>query len=245
MIIDSGSSTNIVSTLLVEKLRLPTIKHPNPYRLQWLSDRGEVKVISQAKLTFTIGKYSEEVTCHVVPMEAGHLLLGRPWEYDRGAIHDGKSNKYSFTFKNRKITFLPTTPAQVYECQVQLKVEFDRKKLAAQSRDEPKTDALVRKPVPNVSEEIEEITRRSASKGKNKMALFAGVRDVQCQIQSNGILVLLIFQESYFSNTDLPSNLPVETLYCRIFLMSFPRSYLMDCHHHEKLNIKLTSYLEP
>ncbi|KMY84940.1 hypothetical protein BUMB_04189c [Candidatus Paraburkholderia calva] len=143
MIIDSGSCTNVVSTMIVEKLGLPTIKHPNPYKLQWLSERGEVRVTSQAKLTFTIGKYTEEVTCDVVPTEAGHLLLGRPWEYDRGAIHDEKSNRYSFTFNNRKITFLPITSAQVYECQVQLKVEFDKKKLATQSREEPKTDLLV------------------------------------------------------------------------------------------------------
>ncbi|RDX75914.1 hypothetical protein CR513_44157, partial [Mucuna pruriens] len=36
MIIDSGSCTNVASTLLVEKLNLPRKKHPNPYRLQWL-----------------------------------------------------------------------------------------------------------------------------------------------------------------------------------------------------------------
>ena len=33
LIIDSGSCTNVASTLLVEKLGLPTLKHPNPYRL--------------------------------------------------------------------------------------------------------------------------------------------------------------------------------------------------------------------
>jgi hypothetical protein len=38
LIIDSGSCTNVASTLLVEKLSLPTLKHPNPYRLQWLND---------------------------------------------------------------------------------------------------------------------------------------------------------------------------------------------------------------
>ena len=33
MIIDSGSCTNAASTLLVEKLSLPTLKHPRPYKL--------------------------------------------------------------------------------------------------------------------------------------------------------------------------------------------------------------------
>ena len=33
MIIDSGSCTNVASTLMVEKLKLPTLKHPRPYKL--------------------------------------------------------------------------------------------------------------------------------------------------------------------------------------------------------------------
>jgi hypothetical protein len=37
MIIDGGSCTNVASTILVEKLSLPTLKHPKPYKLQWLN----------------------------------------------------------------------------------------------------------------------------------------------------------------------------------------------------------------
>ena len=33
MIIDGGSYTNVASTTLVEKLNLPTLKHPKPYKL--------------------------------------------------------------------------------------------------------------------------------------------------------------------------------------------------------------------
>ena len=44
MIIDGGSCTNVASTIMVEKLRLPTLKHTRLYRLQWLIDNGEVKV---------------------------------------------------------------------------------------------------------------------------------------------------------------------------------------------------------
>ena len=38
MIIDGGSSTNVASTTLVEKLNLPTLKHTRSYKLQWLND---------------------------------------------------------------------------------------------------------------------------------------------------------------------------------------------------------------
>ena len=44
LIIDSGSCTNVASTLLVEKLGLPTLKHLNLYRLQCLNDCGDIRV---------------------------------------------------------------------------------------------------------------------------------------------------------------------------------------------------------
>lgn len=36
MIIDSGSTDNLVSTEVVEKLKLKTKKHPTPYKVSWL-----------------------------------------------------------------------------------------------------------------------------------------------------------------------------------------------------------------
>ena len=94
MIIDGGSYTNVASTTMVEKLRMPTCKHPRPYTLQWLNDSGEVRVNKQVLVSFSIGKYEDEVLCDVVPMQAGHLLLGRPWQFDRKVQHDGFTNKY-------------------------------------------------------------------------------------------------------------------------------------------------------
>jgi hypothetical protein len=40
-------------------------------------------------VALSIGKYEDEVLCDVVPMHACHLLLGRPWQYDKRAKHDG------------------------------------------------------------------------------------------------------------------------------------------------------------
>ncbi|XP_040955925.1 uncharacterized protein, partial [Gossypium hirsutum] len=88
MIIDGGSCTNVASIMLVEKLGLATTKHPTPYKLQWLNDGGELKVTKQAVVAFSIGKYQDEVVCDVVPMHAGHLLLGRPWQFDRRDYED-------------------------------------------------------------------------------------------------------------------------------------------------------------
>lgn len=41
-------------------------------------------------------------------MDACHLFLGRPWEYDRRVIHDGFLNTYTFTFANHKLVLKPT-----------------------------------------------------------------------------------------------------------------------------------------
>ncbi|XP_050242022.1 uncharacterized protein LOC126690975 [Quercus robur] len=117
VIIDGGSCTNVASAIMVEKLGLPMVKHPRPYKLQWLNDSGEIRVNKQVLIAFRIGKYEDEVLCDVVPMQAGHLLLGRPWQFDRQVKHDGFTNKYSFVLNQRSITLVPLTPQQVYEDQ--------------------------------------------------------------------------------------------------------------------------------
>ena len=81
VIIDGGSCTNVAT--MVEKLGMQTSKHPRPYKLQWLNDSGEVRVNKQVLVSFSIRKYEDEVLCDVVPMQAGPLLLGRPWQFDR------------------------------------------------------------------------------------------------------------------------------------------------------------------
>jgi len=45
LIIDGGSCINVASTLLIEKLGIPTISHPEPYSLKWLNDGGYIKAI--------------------------------------------------------------------------------------------------------------------------------------------------------------------------------------------------------
>ncbi|XP_016733639.1 uncharacterized protein [Gossypium hirsutum] len=117
LIIDGGSCTNVASTLLVEKLQLSTIKHPRPYKLQWLNDGGEIKVVKQVRIPFSIGKDEDEVICDVVPMHASHLLLGRPCQFDPKVIHDGYTNRHTFKHNGRNITLALLTPKQVFEDQ--------------------------------------------------------------------------------------------------------------------------------
>ena len=52
VIIDGGSCTNVASNDMVEKLGLSSLKHPRPYKLQWLNDSGEVRVTKQVLVPF-------------------------------------------------------------------------------------------------------------------------------------------------------------------------------------------------
>jgi hypothetical protein len=49
------------------------------------------------QINFAIGPYHDVVKCDVVPMLACHILLGRPWQFDKDSMHHGRLNQYSFS----------------------------------------------------------------------------------------------------------------------------------------------------
>jgi hypothetical protein len=95
VIVDSGSTNNLISTEMVEKLELETTDHPSPYKVSWLQKGHQVSVTKQCLVEFKIGGYNDKVLCDVIPMDVCHLLLGRPWKYDRNVVHDGRMNTYT------------------------------------------------------------------------------------------------------------------------------------------------------
>jgi len=110
------------------KLRLPTVSHAKPYKLQWLSENGEIIVYKQVLIAFSIVKYKDEVLCDVIPMEATHILLSRPWQFDRKTLHDGLTNKISFTFHGHKVTLKSLSPKEVNEDHIEIKKQKEKMK---------------------------------------------------------------------------------------------------------------------
>ncbi|GJW99952.1 putative nucleotidyltransferase, ribonuclease H [Tanacetum coccineum] len=111
VIIDGGSCTNVASQNMVSKLNLLTESHPSPYVIHWLNQGKGIPVSHRVLLSFSIGKsYTDKIWCDVIPMDACHVLLGRPWQFDRRVIHDGYWNTYSFVHNNRKIVLTPIAP---------------------------------------------------------------------------------------------------------------------------------------
>jgi len=113
---------------LVEKLNLQVIPHPKPYKLQWINEDGELIVDKQVKVEFSIGNYQDNVLCDVVPMEACHILLGRPWQFDKKTLHNGLTNEITFTHKKKKFVLNPLSHSQAVRDKIQMKQKRDEEK---------------------------------------------------------------------------------------------------------------------
>ncbi|OAO89342.1 hypothetical protein AXX17_ATUG01610 [Arabidopsis thaliana] len=72
-------------------------------------------VTKQVQVPLAIGKYEDEILCDILPLEASHVLLGRPWQSDRKVMHDGFTNRHSFEFKGRKTVLAPMAPHEDYQ----------------------------------------------------------------------------------------------------------------------------------
>jgi hypothetical protein len=69
-------------------------------------------------VNLTHGPNSDSIWCDVIPMTITHILLGRPWLYDREVKHEGKENTYSFGFNGKQIVLKPLSAEAMRERQV-------------------------------------------------------------------------------------------------------------------------------
>ncbi|XP_068477273.1 uncharacterized protein [Phaseolus vulgaris] len=106
LIVDNDFCCNCCSARMVEKLNLQLVSHPKPYKLQWINEDGELTVDKQVKVEFSVGNYKDNILCDVVPMEACHILLGRPWQFDRKTMHNDLTNEITFTHNEKIVVFL-------------------------------------------------------------------------------------------------------------------------------------------
>uniref|UniRef100_A0A2N9HUX4 Reverse transcriptase n=1 Tax=Fagus sylvatica TaxID=28930 RepID=A0A2N9HUX4_FAGSY len=97
------------TTCTIENRRIILI----PYKLSWLKKGNDIKVTTRCLVNFSIRKkFQDVVMCDVVKMDACHLLLGRPWQFDRGTLHDGRTNSYTLIKGGKKYTLKPMKEAK-------------------------------------------------------------------------------------------------------------------------------------
>lgn len=49
-------------------------------------------------------RYKDTFLCDIVDMDAYHVLLEPPWEFDLDVVHKGKENAYTFSKDGQKFT---------------------------------------------------------------------------------------------------------------------------------------------
>ena len=93
------------TSLFVKKMQLLVIPRPMPYGLHQLNLKDVLHVREQVRVLISIGEYRNTVLCDVTPIDTTHVLLGRPWQYNRQVIYDGYRNTYTIQ-KNRWVFML-------------------------------------------------------------------------------------------------------------------------------------------
>jgi hypothetical protein len=113
-----------------------------------------------------MGNYRDEVLCDVIPMDVCHVLLGRPWQYDRHVVHDGRMNTYTLEKDGESHTLLPMKDKEVkLEVSSTILLMSGKELLTELEKDEDPQFLVVRKPwvvlmstrVDDLPEEIQQL----------------------------------------------------------------------------------------
>ena len=80
----------------------------------------------QCHVKFQIGSYQDDIICDIIEMVACHVLLSRPWKFDREEMHEGKRNFYSFEMNGKKHSIHPLKGKQE-DANDQLLIMTDKK----------------------------------------------------------------------------------------------------------------------
>lgn len=145
-------------------------------------------------------------------MDASHLLLGRPWQFDRRVTHDGYTNKYTIRHKNRTHTLKPLTPKQVYDDQIKLQQERERL-LASEREKEKRNEIKVERntEVKSKSKNEGKILSESSGKSENKRAILARMSDVRKAYYSSQPMILFVYKEAVYLTDHCGKGLPLTT----------------------------------
>jgi len=150
----------------------------------------------------TVGRYNDRVLCDVVPMEATHILLGRPWQYDTKAVHDGFTNKISFQHHDQNIILKPLSPREVCDDQIRIreKREQEKEKIEAPKRNrKKKSDTLEKK---------SDTHERKSGTHERKFNYLAKASEVRKALLAREPLYLLYCKDSKIS-TDNSNELTI------------------------------------
>jgi hypothetical protein len=196
IIVNNGSCINIASQELVERLGLKQRRYPSPYKIQWLNECGMLRVSNIVIVPFSIGRYSDQVECDVVPMQACELLQGKPWLYDCEVQICRRTNKVVLMYKGERITLLPLSPEEI------LKDDLKRKQQESENHlrvSHIHSEGVI--PQPNKTPHLQ----RTEPQGKEGLVMMARKGDFKELSEPNAMFFVLMCKDNFLSTNDLPS----------------------------------------
>ncbi|KAM6574977.1 uncharacterized protein LOC133039699 [Cannabis sativa] len=140
-------------------------------------------------------------------MQVGHILLGRPWQFDRRVQHDRFTNKYSFMFRQQTVTLSPLSPKRDYEDQVRLKNLSDKKNLSEQksekkqSQKEKTIEAREREKKEKSSIDEKKIERKQNN-------LYTKKSEITRTWRTKQPMLLFVYMDALLNTNQLDSSLP-------------------------------------
>lgn len=77
LVIDNGSSMNVISKCAVKLLNLKMVPYSTPIKVACV-DKTYLTISEKCEVPIQLGVYSEKIWCNVLPMDVAHIFLGPP-----------------------------------------------------------------------------------------------------------------------------------------------------------------------
>ncbi|MCO5605223.1 hypothetical protein L7F22_059403 [Adiantum nelumboides] len=101
--VDSGCSTNFVSTMLVSKLRLPTQQSVEAFQVE-LADGSYLQCNKKVQqLEFQIQDYKDQLGFSVMPLSHYDMILGQSWLYQYDPIISFRDHSIRLFHRNQEV----------------------------------------------------------------------------------------------------------------------------------------------
>lgn len=206
LIIDNGSCVNVISSHVIESLKLPCQRHPKPYCLQWLNESAELKVTKQCLVNIKMGKYCDDVWCDVIPMQASHILLGRPWQYDNDVTYSGRKNTYTINLHGKPFRLNPLPPKEILKDQHRIREEGGNLKQKAKEKEVKMSKSQTNDP--------REMSDPTCEKKRVSQNIYASTKDLREIVLHNKLCILIHFKDVSLSISTNITTLP--SVFCSL-----------------------------
>ncbi|XP_027178194.1 uncharacterized protein LOC113777359 [Coffea eugenioides] len=136
-------------------------------------------------------------------MQASHIILDRPWQFDKQVTFNGVTNKYSFLYNSKKVTLAPLFPKEVHEDQLKLQQEYE--KYCSKKKENVSAGA---------KRERKKAIDSSASEVKfeGKQMLLIKAKKVRKLMRDEQSLLMLVSKEVALNVHELDTNIPLEVV---------------------------------